>query len=91
MFFNRQLKSMEIKIKATARLKPYLQALTLESGILQVSDSCSVASIIELLALPDDEPFVCIVNNKMIPLSKLKQYFLHENDELSLIPPIRGG
>lgn len=82
---------MQIKLKATGRLKKYLTSEVIESGDMTLEKPGTLAELIGFLQIPDNEPFAFIVNNTMVPHSKLTSTDIRENDEITLIPPIRGG
>ncbi len=82
---------MQITIKASGRLSTYLDQQIKDSGKVIVDEPATLESLLQLLQIPDDEPFVFIVNNEMIPQSALSTTVLKAQDKVQLIPPIRGG
>ncbi len=82
---------MQVSIKASGRLKSYLPESVVASGKLEVAGNTTLSDIIQKFGINEDEPYVFIVNNAMIPESALSETRVNEGDIIKLIPPIRGG
>lgn len=59
------------------------------AGVFEMSmnNSSTLHDLIQLLDVPEESIFVCIVNEE----SKALDYILKPNDEVKIIPPILGG
>ncbi len=82
---------MRIKLIAKGRLKRVISDDIVNTGELEVSSPATLATVIEVLALPHNEAYAVILNNRMIPDSLLKTEPVVDGDEVNLIVPIRGG
>ena len=82
---------MRVKLKVSGQIKEYVPSKVLADGELQLEENSSLSDVVSAFKIPDDEPYVFIVNNKMIPHSSLAETALNEGDSINLIPPIRGG
>jgi len=91
---------MEITLKLFASLSDYLPATARRTNTLalDVADGCSVASVIDSLALPPRLVHLVLVNGELvlvngefIPPQLRAERCLAPGDALAIWPPIAGG
>jgi sulfur carrier protein len=79
---------MKIKLKLFATFREYLpESNDGHSCMLELSDSTTVDSVLDLMKLPKDIPKIILING----LQKTASEILNDGDTLSVFPPIAGG
>ena len=79
---------MKIEVRLFATLATYLpDESDGRSAALEVADGSTVADVVRLLAIPDDMPFIVMVDGRDAALDRP----LGDGDVLSLFPPLAGG
>ncbi|VFQ44484.1 molybdopterin synthase/thiamin biosynthesis sulphur carrier beta-grasp [Desulfoluna butyratoxydans] len=77
---------MKLELKLFATLRPYLKG-TCEDGTLEVPDNTTVADVIELLKLPEEQVRLIFVNGRHADRDRE----LCAGDRLGIFPPVGGG
>lgn len=75
-------KNMKLEIKLFATLRPYMKGVC-EDGSLEVADETTVANIVELLKLPDEQVRLVFVNGRHVG----REHVLAEGDRVGIFPP----
>ncbi|MGI9301275.1 MAG: sulfur carrier protein ThiS [Gammaproteobacteria bacterium] len=57
---------------------------------LEVSEGATPVDVIRKLGMPDTNYLVAL-NGEVVPVSERAERKLSENDQLSIMPPLRGG
>ena len=79
---------MKIEVRLFATLAAYLpDESDGRSGALEVADGSTVADAVRLLGIPDDMPFIAMIDGRDAALDRP----LGDGDVLSLFPPLAGG
>ncbi|KRT68773.1 MAG: sulfur carrier protein ThiS [Candidatus Rokubacteria bacterium CSP1-6] len=79
---------MKIEVRLFATLAAYLpDESDGRSAALEVADGSTVADAVRLLGIPDDMPFVAMIDGRDSALDRP----LGDGDVLSLFPPLAGG
>ena len=79
---------MKIEVRLFATLAAYLpDEGDGRSATLEVADPSTVADVIRSLRIPDDAPFLTMLNGRDATLDQP----LADGDVLSLFPPLAGG
>ena len=79
---------MKIEARLFATLATYLpDESDGRSATLEVPDGGTVADVVRSLGIPDDMPFVTMINGRDAALDGA----LADGDVLSLFPPLAGG
>lgn len=79
---------MKIEVRLFATLAAYLpDEGDGRSATLEVADPSTVADVIRSLRIPDDTPFLTMLNGRDATLDQP----LADGDVLSLFPPLAGG
>ena len=79
---------MKIEVRLFATLAAYLpDERDGRSTTLEVADGSTVAAVVRLLGIPDDMPFIAMIDGRDAALDRP----LGDGDVLSLFPPLAGG
>lgn len=79
---------MKIEVRLFATLAQYLpDEGDGRSVTLEVADGSTVADVVRLLQIPDDMPFISMLNGR----DAARDQPLADGDALSLFPPLAGG
>ena len=79
---------MKIEVRLFATLATYLpDESDGRSAALEVADGSTVADMVRLLGIPDDMPFIVMVDGRDAAFDRP----LGDGDVLSLFPPLAGG
>ena len=58
---------------------------------LDVAEGSGPLDVMRLLGMPEDEPYLIILNETVVPTAERPTTRLCENDELGIFPPLKGG
>ena len=83
---------MKLQVKLVGTFSKFLPENS-NSGITTVDteDGSSVSQLIGVMNIPHGTPCIVSVNNQLVPSSERASKFLEENDEVKIIPPLKGG
>lgn len=83
---------MKISVKTAGILGNYLPAGgPRNSAELEVDASTTPLDVIRFLKMPLDDSYLVIINGEIVPPGKRDDRVLRENDQLSIMPALRGG
>jgi len=57
----------------------------------EVADGASLETLLERIAIPADKPFLVLVNDARINAEDFADTRVDPDDEIVLLPPIKGG
>ncbi|BCS97053.1 hypothetical protein DSLASN_26850 [Desulfoluna limicola] len=77
---------MKLEIKLFATLRPYMEGIC-EDGSLEVAEETTVAHIVEILKLPDEQVRLVFVNGRHVG----RDHVLESGDRIGIFPPVGGG
>jgi sulfur carrier protein ThiS len=60
-------------------------------GDLEVAAGTTLAQLLARLGLPDDEPYVTLVNDQPVAAPERRTRRLEAGDSVTVFPPIKGG
>jgi len=79
---------VKIEVRLFATLAAYLpDESDGRSATLGVADGTTVADVVRLLGIPDDMPFIAMIDGRDAALERP----LGDGEALSLFPPLAGG
>jgi len=84
---------MRIRFKTAGILAKYLSSMGIEgtSANLDIGEARTPAEVIDLLGMPVGDRFLVAINGTVVPPSERAKRTLAENDELAVMPPLKGG
>ena len=83
---------MKITLKTSRPLAKYLPpGSSGNTANLQVAEGATPIDIIERLGLPAETNYLITLNGAIVPLSQRATCSLSESDQLSIMPPLKGG
>lgn len=83
---------MKIRFRTAGLLAKYLpQGATGLSAALDVGVGTTPADVMAQLGLPAGDRFLVALNGAVVPLGERGTRRLAENDELAVMPPLKGG
>ena len=83
---------MRIKVKLFGALRQYLPAgSSFNSCELTLAADSSLAQVLAKLPVPASKPYLVIVNDEKLQADQFESSIVQEDDEIVLLPPIKGG
>jgi sulfur carrier protein ThiS len=83
---------VKITVKATGRLVRFLPAeATGMTAPLEVATGASPSDVIRQLGMPEDGSYLVVLNGASVPSAERASRQLAENDNLAIMPPLKGG
>jgi sulfur carrier protein ThiS len=83
---------MQISVKLFGALRQYLPAgSSYNSCQLTIATNAMLEDVLGQLAIPDQKAYLVIINDEKINRQDYASTQLSENDEIVLLPPIKGG
>ncbi len=83
---------MQVTVKLFGALRQYLPAGSgFNSCELTTAEGPMLNQLLELLPIPDHKPYLVILNDEKINKQEYPSTRVEENDEVVLLPPIKGG
>lgn len=83
---------MKITVKTAGLLGKYLPAGgDRNRAEIQVADKATPMDVIRQLGMPLDGNYLVALNGEIVPRDKRDTRTLSENDQLSVMPPLKGG
>ena len=83
---------MQVNVKLFGALREYLP---IGSGFnncqLTTTEHSFLSDVLQLLPIPDNKAYLVILNDEKINRQNYDSTQLNENDEVVLLPPIKGG
>jgi molybdopterin synthase sulfur carrier subunit len=77
---------MKLEIRLFATLRLYMNGVRAD-GSLDVVEEATVADIVEMLGLPNDQVRLVFVNGRHVG----RDHVLVEGDRVGIFPPVGGG
>lgn len=83
---------MKITVKTAGLLGKYLPAGSARNRAeLQVADTATPMDVMRQLGMPSDGNYLVALNGTVVPRGDRSTRTLSENDQLSVMPPLKGG
>ena len=83
---------MKIQFKTGGLFVEHLPAgSTGNTAELDVSDGATPMDIMRQLKMPTDENYLVSLNGEVVVISERATRVLSENDQLAIMPPLKGG
>jgi thiamine biosynthesis protein ThiS len=83
---------MKITVKTAGLLGKHLPAGSVRNlAQLEVPEGATPADVIKQLGMSPDEPYLVARNGTLVPSNQRRICQLAENDNLAIMPPIKGG
>jgi len=83
---------MRIKVRTAGNLGRYLPSGSAPNkASLDVAEGATPADVIAQLGLPEDGSYLVVLNGKGVAKAERGARRLAENDDLAIMPPLRGG
>jgi sulfur carrier protein ThiS len=61
------------------------------TAVLEVADDATPAAVMRQLGLPEDASYLVVLNGASVPKAARAERRLADNDDLSIMPPLKGG
>lgn len=62
-----------------------------EKTLLEISSNATTVDVMKQLGLPEDDFYLVILNDAVVPKADRDTIVLKEADELGIFPPLKGG
>ncbi len=83
---------MRITAKTTGLLADHLPpGASGDSAELEVPEGATPQDVMTVLGMPLDESYLVVVNDELVPKAERARRALEADDELTIMPPLRGG
>jgi sulfur carrier protein ThiS len=83
---------MPVTVKLLGALREFLPAGSgFNSCQLSITPGQSLGDVLNQLPIPEHKPYLVIVNDEKIDSQDYSSIQIQENDEIVLLPPIKGG
>ena len=83
---------MEISVTLFGGLRHYLPAgSSFNKCRIDVDDGSSLQALLEKVPVPSDKPFMVILNDEKVTRDQFSEITVQVDDEVVLLPPIKGG
>lgn len=83
---------MKVTVKLTGTLGKYLPPNAQGNEVeVELSNGETITSLIKKIGFPAEQKFIVSVNNDMVPASLRDTHVIQSQDQVTLIPPLKGG
>lgn len=83
---------MEISVTLFGGLRHYLPAgSSFNTCKIEVDEGSSLETLLARVPVPPDKPYMVIVNDEKVPSDRYVDLTIQSEDEVVLLPPIKGG
>ena len=83
---------MRINFKTAGRLVRFLPPGSADkTAVLDVAEGATTMDVIRQLGMPEDGSYLVVLNGASLPKSERPTRVLAEGDQLSVMPPLKGG
>ena len=83
---------VQVNLKVAGLLGKYLPAgAENNTAALDVSDESTVLDVMTQLGLPPEHRYLVILNGANVPTSARGETIVNDGDDLSIMPPLKGG
>ncbi|MCZ6722877.1 MAG: MoaD/ThiS family protein [Gammaproteobacteria bacterium] len=83
---------MQVTVKLFGALRQYLPAgSSFNSCELTTAERSMLDQLLQMLPIPDHKAYLVILNDEKINKQEYASTRVEENDEVVLLPPIKGG
>jgi sulfur carrier protein ThiS len=83
---------MKVTVKTAGNLGSYLPPGSAGNvAALEVADGATPADVIRRLGLPEDGSYLVVLNGTAVPKAERAARRLADDDNLAIMPPLRGG
>ena len=83
---------MRISVKTGGLLSRHLpEGSSANRAQLDIEDGLGPLDVLRLLGMPEDQPYLIMLNGQVVPTAERPATKLAEDDELGLFPPLKGG
>jgi len=83
---------MEISVTLFGGLRHYLPAgSSFNRCCIELDDGSSLETLLQKIPLPSDKPYMVIVNDAKVAGGQFVEITIQSDDQVVLLPPIKGG
>ena len=83
---------MKVSVKLFGALREYLPAgSSFNSCQLTIAANTMLGDVLSQLPIPEQKTYLVIINDEKINRENYASTQINENDEIVLLPPIKGG
>ena len=83
---------MRITVRTAGLLGEYLPpGSTRNRAELDVTDAVTPRDVIVLLGMPENDRYLVSLNGELVTEKRRTEVILADGDELSIMPPLKGG
>ncbi len=83
---------MRITVKTAGLLGKYLPAGSRANlAELDIAEGATPIDVMRMLGMPEDRTYLVVLNGENLPKAQRPRTQLSEDDELAIMPPLKGG
>ena len=83
---------MDISVTLFGGLRHFLPAgSSFNKCKIELDAGSTLAALLQKIPVPSDKPYMVILNDEKVASDKFDEITLRDQDEVVLLPPIKGG
>jgi sulfur carrier protein ThiS len=83
---------MDISVTLFGGLRHFLPAgSSFNKCTIQIDDGSHLVALLKLLPIPAQKKYIVIINDEKVSREDYAEITIHSDDEIVLLPPIKGG
>ncbi|MFZ9037896.1 MAG: MoaD/ThiS family protein [Gammaproteobacteria bacterium] len=83
---------MDVSVTLFGGLRHFLPAgSSFNKCKIEIDEGSTLAALLQKIPVPSDKPYMVILNDEKIASVKFDEITIRDEDEVVLLPPIKGG
>ena len=83
---------MDVSVTLFGGLRHFLPAgSSFNKCKIEIDEGSTLAALLQKISVPSDKPYMVILNDEKIASVKFNEITIRDEDEVVLLPPIKGG
>jgi len=83
---------MDISVTLFGGLRHFLPAgSSFNKCMISTEDGASLETLLQQIPIPENKPYIVILNDEKVSREDYAEITILEEDEIVLLPPIKGG
>ena len=83
---------MDISVTLFGGLRHFLPAgSSFNKCKITIDEGNTLEALLQMIPVPSDKPYMVILNDEKVASEKFGEITIQEEDEVVLLPPIKGG
>ncbi len=83
---------MDVSVTLFGGLRHFLPAgSSFNKCKIEIDEGSTLAALLQKIPVPSDKPYMVILNDEKVASVKFDEITIRDEDEVVLLPPIKGG